>query len=108
MKNSKFLEDWKNEPGSVKFWNLMILLILIISSIFSLDLLCAELIIGSIISLGFLIDKDSDGHYWILFMPLIWVLFILSMVGIGIGFSISYFNSWLDEKFNKEKDGDRN
>jgi hypothetical protein len=110
MKDSKFFKDWKNEPGSVKFWNLIVLLILVLSPIFSLELFYAELLLGSIIDLGFLIDNDRDGdsHYWIMLMPLTWVLFIISLIAIGVGFSISYFNSWLDKIFNKEKDGDGN
>jgi hypothetical protein len=108
MKNSKFLADWRNEPFSVKFWNSLVLVILIISPIFSLELFATEMFIGSILSLGIMMDGDSDQHYWIMFMPLFWILSIVALAGIGIEFSISRFNSWLDYKFKRKEDGDRN
>jgi flagellin-like hook-associated protein FlgL len=59
----KFLLEIKQElidtPNSVKFWNLMVLVGLVISGIFSLDLLVVELFIGSFLTLGLAIDGVS-------------------------------------------------
>ena len=63
--------------------------------------------IGSLLTVGFVLDEHTENQYWILLMPITWV--VLLIVGIclflGWGFSktIAPFNDWLDSK-NKEDD----
>lgn len=96
-------EDWKVLPNSVKFWNGLALLGLIISGIFSLNILYIELAIGSIILVGLVMDGETENHVWGMFMPITWVCILL--VGIGLLLNLIYkntilnFNNWL----NKEK-----
>jgi hypothetical protein len=104
MKN--FLQEIKQDfievPNSVKFWNGMVLLGLIISGIFSLELLAFEWFIGSIILLAMVIDGDLDNQLWGMFMPLTW--FCLLLVGVGFLLYFIYkntileFNDWLDKE----------
>jgi hypothetical protein len=100
--------NWKSTPNSVKFWNGLVLLGLIISGVFTLDLLCAELGIMSILALALFLDGMSDDgehldkHIWLWFTPLVWVFVCCGgLVYLGIKLyksTISKFNNWLDKE----------
>ena len=100
--------DWRKTPNSVKFWNGLVLLGLIISGIISLELLSFILAVMSIFTLALLIDgmgddgKHLNKHIWMWFTPLVWVfvcLFGLAYLGIKLYEStISKFNVWLDKE----------
>jgi hypothetical protein len=101
----KFLLEIKQElidtPNSVKFWNLMVLVGLVISGIFSLELLVVELFIGSFLTFGLAIDGSTDNHLWMILMPITWGCMLLVGVGFLIYFiyknTIEKFNNWLDK-----------
>ena len=95
-------------PNSVKFWNGLVLVGLIITGVLSLDILSVVLAIISIAALAMFIDGMGrgtddylDNHLWIYFAPLSWGLFILALIVIGIGKlyegTIVKFNNWLNK-----------
>jgi uncharacterized membrane protein YecN with MAPEG domain len=104
--------DWKAIPRSVRFWNILLILSLIGLGLYNLDLLYIALGIGSILTIGMVMDGETDGetdnHIWILFMPITWCC--IALVGIGAIFygiykiTIEPFNRWL----NKEKTDEGN
>ncbi len=99
---------WNSTPNSVKFWNGLVLLGLIISGVFSLELLCVELALMSFFALALFIDGMSDDgkrlgkHIWIYFTPLSWGLLILGLIVMGCislyDGTIVKFNNWLNKK----------
>lgn len=94
-------KDFINASNSVKFWNFMVLVLLIITGIFSIELLVCELFIGSILAIGLALDGDEDSNFWIMLMPTIW--FCLLVAGIVLLLVFIYkkvvvrFNNWLDK-----------
>jgi hypothetical protein len=115
MKNliTDIKENWRKTPNSVKFWNGLVLLGLIISGIISLELLSFILAVMSIFTLALFIDgmsddgKHLDKHIWMWFTPLVWVLVCAGgLVFLGIKLyesTISEFNNWLDNELDKKK-----
>lgn len=100
-------KGWKETPNSVKFWNGLILLGLIITGILSLEALSGVLGVMSILSLILFIsgmggEIEFDNHLWIWFTPLMWglTLFVIILVGIDKLYkkTIVKFNNWLNKK----------
>jgi hypothetical protein len=101
-------ENWRKTPNSVKFWNGLLLLGLIVVSIMSLELLTTMSVIMSIFSIVVLLNgsgddgKSLDKHIWMWFTPLVW--FMVIIFGIIYGCmkfyenTISGFNNWLDKE----------
>jgi hypothetical protein len=110
MKNliTDIKENWRKTPNSVRFWNGLILLGLVITGIISLDLLSFVLVVMSIFTLALFINelgndgKSLDKHIWMWFTPLVWVLVCCGgLVYLGIKLyesTISKFNDWLDKE----------
>jgi hypothetical protein len=94
-------EDLSNTPNSVKFWNFMVLIVLVVSGLFSLDLLFFEWLIGSVITFAIVVDGNERNQFWMFFMPLTWGCMLF--VGCGALMYLIYkntilkFNSWLDK-----------
>jgi hypothetical protein len=95
-------------PNSVKFWNGLVLVGLIITGVLSLDILSVVLVIISIAALAMFIDGMGretddylDNHLWIYFTPLYWGLYILALIVIGCyklyEGTIVKFNNWLNK-----------
>jgi hypothetical protein len=101
----ELIESWNEIPNSIKFWNGLVLLLLIIVGIINMDILYILISLGSLLTLGIMIDgDDSKHHLWIILMPVTWLLIFLMLIG-GLFFLlylkvITPFNDWL----NKEKD----
>jgi hypothetical protein len=101
----ELIESWNEIPNSIKFWNGLVLLLLIIVGIVNMELLYVLLSFGSLLTLGIMIDgDDSKHHLWMILMPITWLLIFLSLI-IGLFYFfylkvIIPFNDWL----NKEKD----
>lgn len=95
-------EEFNNIPNSVKFWNLLVLIGLILSGIFSIDLLMVELLIGSILTLALVIDGNEDNHIWMIFMPISWLGILIAGVIVSVELIytkiIKKFNNWLDKE----------
>ncbi len=95
-------EEFNNIPNSVKFWNLIFLIWLILSGIFSIDLLMVELLIGSILTLALVIDGNEDNHIWMIFMPISWLGILIAGVIVSVELIytkiIKKFNNWLDKE----------
>lgn len=95
----KLIEAHNETPNSSKFWNAVVLVVLVESGFFDLGLLGLLLIVGSLITLFLLISEiDIRDHYWILLMPVIWVISIIAALS---AFSLKWirrFNSWMDRK----------
>jgi hypothetical protein len=93
---------WKELPNSVKFWNGLVLLGLIITGIINVGILMIVWCIGSIILVGLVVDGEAENHVWGMFMPITWVCTLL----VGIGFLLNWiynntilnFNNWLNKK----------
>lgn len=103
---SDIKKNWKETPNSVKFWNGLVLLGLVIIGIISLDGLTIMLGLMSIAAFTVLISAIGDGdylekHLWIWFTPLAWGMLILGLILFGfIKFYeriIMKFNNWLDK-----------
>ena len=99
--------DLNRAPNSAKFWNLMILIVLVVSGSFSLDLLIYELVIGSIITIILALNDDVENHFWALFMPISLGCILLFLSGYLLYSvymnTIVKFNNWLDKKCKKWK-----
>ena len=95
-------QDFNNIPNSVKFWNLLVLIGLILSGVFSIDLLMCELVVGSMLTLALVIDDNEDNHIWMIFMPITWLgmLFVGVIVSVELIYTkiIKKFNNWLDKE----------
>jgi len=95
-------QDFNNIPNSVKFWNLLVLIGLILSGIFSIDLLLCELVVGSILTLALVIDGNEDNHIWMIFMPITWLGMLIAGVIVSVELIytkiIKKFNNWLDKE----------
>ena len=94
-------KDFKKIPNSVKFWNFLLLILLVGSGVYSTFLLKVLLCIGSILAIAFSIDGDDlSKHLWILFMPITWGVILLTLCIIGMTYiyskTITRFNAWLD------------
>ena len=98
---------WNIIPNSVKFWNGLVLLGLIISGIISSDLLYIEWGFMSVFALALgldamIEDKNLDKHIWIYFTPLSWGILLVGLIRMGcISFYdrvIVKFNNWLNKK----------
>ena len=102
--------SWKQVPNSVKFWNSLLLAGLVALGIIQYELLMIALFIGSFLTIGIVIDKiydarsDTEKHIWIMFMPITWIVIIVTIIGFSIyglyKITIEPFNNWL----NKEKE----
>jgi len=95
-------------PNSVKFWNGLVLVGLIITGVLNLEILSVVLAIISIAALAMFIDGMSSGtdeyldnHLWIYFAPLSWGLLIVGLIVIGCyklyERTIVRFNKWLNK-----------
>jgi 4-hydroxybenzoate polyprenyltransferase len=99
----ELIEGWNETPNSVKFWNSLVLLLLIIVGIINMGLLYILLSFGSLLALGIMIDgDDSKHHLWMFLMPITWLLIFLSII-IGLFYFfylkvITPFNDWLNEE----------
>ena len=95
-------QDFNNIPNSVKFWNLLVLIGLILSGVFSIDLLLCELVVGSILTLALVIDGNEDNHIWMIFMPITWLGMLIAGVIVSVELIytkiIKKFNNWLDKE----------
>lgn len=92
-------KDFMNALRSVKFWNFLVLVILIITGIFNIDFLVVELVIGSILAMAIIAENEVDNNFWIIFMPSVW---FLAAIGGLIIIGMFFYN--LVEKFNKYLD----
>lgn len=97
-------------PNSVKFWNGLLLVSLIIVGVLDLKILSVILAIMSITALAVFLDAMGSGsddyldnHLWLYFTPLAWGLLVIGLIIIGVyelyKGTIVKFNKWL----NKEK-----
>lgn len=99
-------KNWRETPNSVKFWNGLVLLGLVISGLVSLELLWVELVIMSVLACVMWFDSIGeegrlDKHLWVWFTPLIWCLVVFALIVYGCiklyENTISKFNDWLDK-----------
>jgi hypothetical protein len=100
---------WKTIPNSVKFWNGLLLVCLIITGVLDLEILSVVLAIMSVAALALFLDAmgHSDdyfnNHIWLYFTPLAWGFITIVLIVYGIiklyERTIVKFNEWL----NKEK-----
>jgi hypothetical protein len=104
---SDIKKSWEETPNSVKFWNGLVLVGLIITGVLSLEVLVIVLGILSLLawimwmgSIGG--DEDKlDKHLWVWFTPIVWMMIIVGVIIYGCvklyENSISKFNNWLDK-----------
>lgn len=100
-------ENWKNIPNSVKFWNGLLLLGLIITGTISLEALLCVLTLMSIFALAILIDsigesEKLENHLWLWLTPSVWCLLCLGaliyLMIKGYEKTIGRFNEWINSK----------
>jgi hypothetical protein len=102
-------KEWKKIPNSVKFWNSLVLLLLISVGLYSIDVLYVVLFIGSFLAIATIINgHDVDKHFWMFFMPITWFFIFVGLLGmIGLFVyekNIARFNEWLDSEKEGPKD----
>jgi NADH:ubiquinone oxidoreductase subunit 6 (subunit J) len=99
-------KGWEQIPNSVKFWNGLVLLGLVISGLVSLELLWVELAIMTFLAFAVCLDSIGeegklDKHLWVWFTPLMWCLVVFALIVYGCiklyENTISKFNDWLDK-----------
>jgi hypothetical protein len=104
---SDIKRNWKETPNSVKFWNSLILVGLIITGIISLEILSVVLGLTSLFAFVLWFDcLDDEGkldkHLWVWFTPLVWCMVIIGIIIYGCiklyENTISKFNDWLDKQ----------
>jgi hypothetical protein len=105
---SDIKNSWKETPNSVKFWNGLVLVGLIVTGVLSLELL--GVVLGILSLFAFVLwfdciggDEDKlDKHLWVWFTPVVWIMMILGVIIYGCiklyENSISKFNDWLDKQ----------
>jgi uncharacterized BrkB/YihY/UPF0761 family membrane protein len=101
-------KNWKETPNSVKFWNGLVLLSLIVTGLLDLEILSVVLFIMSIAAFAVFLDdlgqSDDylDNHIWIWFTPLSWGMLILVLILMGsykfYKGTIVKFNNWLNKR----------
>ena len=101
-------KTWKERPNSVKFWNGLLLLGLIIIGVIDLEILSVVLGLMSIVALAVYFDvmgqsdDDLENHIWLYFTPFTWCLLIIGLILIGsyefYKGTIVKFNNWLDKQ----------
>ena len=100
-------ENWRNIPNSVKFWNGLVLLGLIITGIISLEVLLVVLGIMSIFSiivfLGIIGKSEKlENHLWLWLTPSVWCLLcaglLIYLMIKGYENTVGKFNTWIDNK----------
>lgn len=94
-------KEFKKIPNSVKFWNCLLLILLVGVGVHSTFLLNVLLVMGSILAIAVSIDGDDlSNHLWVLFMPITWGVILLGLAIWGTVYlysiSIARFNRWLD------------
>lgn len=101
-------KSWKEIPNSVKFWNGLVLLGLIITGIIDFDVLL--IVLGIMSVFAFAVFFESLGgdekyvvrHLWIWFTPVTWVFMLLGLLIMGClklkEKLIDKFNNWLNKK----------
>ena len=95
-------EFWDETPNSVKFWNGLILLILIGSGIYSLEALGVLMVFGSLLTIALLAEGgNTNQNIWIFFMPISWFILLFGLV-IATSLYINNnvivpFNKWLNK-----------
>jgi NADH:ubiquinone oxidoreductase subunit 6 (subunit J) len=100
-------ENWRNIPNSVKFWNGLVLLGLIITGIISLEVMVLLLGLMSIFAFVVLVDsigesEKLDNHLWLWFTPFIWGLLctglLIYLMIKGYENTVGKFNTWINSK----------
>jgi hypothetical protein len=96
-------------PNSVKFWNVLVLVGLIITGVLSLEILLVVLGLMSVAAGAFFLDAMGSGsddyldnHLWLYLTPFAWGLLIIGLIMFG-GYklyegTIVKFNSWLNKQ----------
>jgi hypothetical protein len=98
---------WNGIPNSVKFWNGLVLLGLIITGIIDVEILMVVLVIMSMLAFATIFDslggdeKSIERNLWIWFTPLSWGVMLLGLLIMGSmklkEKTIDKFNNWLNK-----------
>lgn len=101
-------EGWGEIPNSVKFWNGLVLLILIGVGVYNIEVLGVVLAFGSLLAWAVIVDNNNtEDHLWIWFTPFMWVISLIALIVLfGMFISsktIAPFNEWLDKKKGDEE-----
>lgn len=91
---------------SVLVWNIVTILGIILFGFLLPQYLIFPLLIGSIIAFVLALDFALENQFWILIMPITWILFIiLGIIWGAVGFYhkvIRPLNQWLDRNKLKQ------
>lgn len=96
-----FFHNWDSIPKSVRFWNVLLILGLVVIGIFTWELLAILLALGSVLTVALSLDDATKNHLWIAFMPITW----FCVIGISIcvllyklyKITIVPFNNWINK-----------
>lgn len=100
---NKLRDSWNDIPNSVKFWNVLLLLILVVIGIYSTELLGVVLVIGSLLAWAVIVDGfNIEDHLWIWFTPFMWLISVIGLIIVLVMFistkTIEPFNDWLNNR----------
>jgi hypothetical protein len=95
-------------PNSVKFWNGLVLVSLIVIGVLDLEILSVVLAIMSVAALAIFLgamgsgsDDYLDNHLWLYFTPFAWVILMAGLILFSgnklYEGTIVKFNSWLNK-----------
>lgn len=92
----------KKAPLSIKFWNVMAIILTIISGFISLPLMASILITASILTFYLYLENKLDDNYWTYLTPIAFVLYLVILFCF-IGSVVKYkviipFNNFLDKR----------
>jgi len=101
-------ESWIEIPRSVRFWNLLVIAIVIGVYLTSVEGSVLIFILGTFGTVAIFVDeRDIKNNLWILTMPITWLFILIGLFGLSWEFIykryIIRFNQWMDNKNQKDE-----
>ena len=101
-------ESWLEIPRSVRFWNLLVIAIVIGVFTTSAEGFTLIFIFGTVGTISiFLEEREIKNNLWIFAMPITWVFLIIGLFVLIWEFIykryIIRFNQWIDNKDQKDE-----
>ncbi len=96
-------ESWGEIPRSVRFWNLLVISIVIGVFMTSVEGSILIFCLGTIATVTiFVEERDLENNLWVFSMPITWVILIIAIFTLICEFIykryITRFNRWMDSK----------
>lgn len=101
-------ESWVEIPRSVRFWNLLIIAIVIGVFMTSIEGSVCIFLFGTVATVSTVWEeREIKNNLWIFAMPITWVVLIIAIFYLICEFIykryITRFNQWMDNKDQKDE-----